>query len=108
MTHGEAPPFGRKVYRRVSSKNSIEQLYIVTILLGTLNSSFEVAYRSFLPTIVPCERLIEGNSKLAASSSLAEIGGPSLAGLLVQTMTAPIAILFDGLSFLPVLSPLHR
>jgi predicted MFS family arabinose efflux permease len=80
----------------VASKNSIEQLYIVTILLDTLNSFFEVAYRSFLPTIVPRERLIEGNSKLAASSSLAEIGGPSLAGLLSEIVDVRVTLLIGS------------
>jgi hypothetical protein len=43
--------------------------------------------------------LLEGNSKLALSSSIAEIAGPGLTGVLVQLITAPIAILFDALSF---------
>jgi hypothetical protein len=46
------------------------------------------------------EHVVEGNSKLGASGSLAEIGGPALAGVLVQAITAPIAILFDALSYL--------
>jgi Na+/melibiose symporter-like transporter len=37
---------------------------------------------------------------LGASSSLAEIGGPTLAGILVSLVTAPLAILFDAISFL--------
>ena len=40
-----------------------------------------------------------GNSKLATSSSLAEIGGPGLAGALVQLFSAPFAILVDAVSF---------
>lgn len=78
----------------------IEQLYIVAALVGVLTVFFEVANQSFLPGLVPHAKIAEGNSKLSASSSLAEIGGPTLAGVLVQTITAPIAILFDALSFL--------
>jgi MFS family permease len=37
---------------------------------------------------------------MSASSSLAEVGGPTLAGVLVQALSAPIAIVFDVLSFL--------
>ena len=37
---------------------------------------------------------------LPLSSSLAEIVGPGLTGVLVQLITAPLAILFDALSFL--------
>ncbi len=78
----------------------IEQLYLVAVLVGALSVFFEVANQSFLPTLVQREHIIEGNSKLSASESLAEIGGPALAGVLVQAITAPIAILFDALSFL--------
>src|SRR5205085_1546506 len=78
----------------------IEQLYLVAVLVGILTVFFEVANQSFLPTLVQREHIVEGNSKLSASDSLAEIGGPALTGVLVQLITAPIAILFDALSFL--------
>lgn len=78
----------------------IEQLYVVTALTGVLKVFFDVADQSFLPALVSREHLVEGNSKLETSGSLAEIGGPVLAGVLVQTITAPIAILLDALSFL--------
>ncbi|HEV7843990.1 MAG TPA: MFS transporter, partial [Pyrinomonadaceae bacterium] len=58
------------------------------------------AYTSYLPTLVQRERLIEGNTKLEVSRSLAQITGPSLGGVLTQLLTAPIAIIFDALSFL--------
>ncbi len=78
----------------------IEQLYIVGACVGLLTVFFNVADQSFLPTIVESKDLVEGNSKLGASASIAEIVGPALAGPLVQLVTAPIAILFDALSFL--------
>ncbi|HEX2913838.1 MAG TPA: MFS transporter [Chloroflexia bacterium] len=79
---------------------SLAQLLIVAALAGILNIFFEVASQSYLPSLVKPDQLLEGNSKLAASLSLAEIGGPPLAGLLIQLLTAPLAILFDALSFL--------
>jgi MFS family permease len=78
----------------------LELMYGVALLAETLTVFFEVAHRSFLPTLIDREDIAEGNSKLEASSSLAEIAGPSLAGVLVQTISAPFAILFDALSFL--------
>ena len=78
----------------------IEQLYIVGALVGLLTVFFNVADSSFLPTLVELQDLVEGNSKLGASSSIAEIAGPALAGPLVQLVTAPIAVVFDALSFL--------
>jgi MFS family permease len=77
----------------------IEQLYIVAALVGGLAVLFDVAYPSYLPSLVQPERLVEGNSKLSMSDSLAEIIGPAIGGALVQAITAPMAILFDALSF---------
>jgi MFS family permease len=78
----------------------IGYLYIVVFLVGTLELFFDVAHRSFLPSLVKREQLIEGNSKLAMSRSAAEILGPGVAGGLVQWITAPIAIAVDAISFL--------
>jgi MFS family permease len=78
----------------------IELLYVVIVLVGTLTVLFEIAHKSFLPALIEREQLAEGNSKLEASSALAEIAGPSLSGLLIQAISAPFAIIFDALSFL--------
>lgn len=79
---------------------SMTLLILVAALTSTLSLIFDVAYQAFLPVLVSREYVLEGNSKLAATESLAEIGGPALAGLLVQWITAPLAIAFDALSFL--------
>lgn len=78
----------------------IEHLYITVFLVGLLGLFFSVAYRSFLPSLVGREQLIEGNSKLEMSESVAEIVGPGLAGGLIQLVTAPLAIAIDAISFL--------
>ncbi len=78
----------------------MEHLYVVGFFVGVLNVLFDVAYSAFLPTLVARNRLVEGNSKLQVSASVAEIAGPGLAGGLVQLVTAPLAIAADSLSFL--------
>jgi MFS family permease len=78
----------------------IEHLYLVAVLAGALTVFFDVADPAFLPAIVPPERLVEGNSRLGASGSLAEIAGPSLAGGLVQWLSAPFAIAIDAATFI--------
>ena len=76
------------------------QLYAAAFLVGILTVCFEVAHLSLLPALVPPDRLIDGNSKLEVSRSVAMVAGPGLAGLLVQLVTAPLAIVVDALSFL--------
>jgi MFS family permease len=77
----------------------IEYLYVVVFLAGSLGSLFDAAYPAYVPSLIGVDRVLEGNSKLATSSSLAEIGGPGIAGGLVQLIGAPFAILVDAISF---------
>ncbi len=79
---------------------SMPQLYAVTALAGFCTVFFDVAYQTYVPALVERANLLEANSKLAMSSAAAEIAGPGLTGVLVQLITAPIAILFDAVSFL--------
>ena len=78
----------------------IEYMYLVGFLLGTLELFFDVAYMSFLPSLIEREQLVDGNSMLQMSDSIAQVAGPGLGGALVQVLTAPLAILVDALSFL--------
>ena len=77
----------------------IWQVYAVAFLDSCLATLFSAAYPAYVPSLIGVERVVEGNSKLAMSASIAEIGGPGLAGALVQIVTAPIAILVDAISF---------
>ncbi|MGH2408539.1 MAG: MFS transporter [Candidatus Limnocylindrales bacterium] len=77
----------------------MEQLYVVAFVEACIGAVFDAAYPAYVPSLIGVERVIEGNSKLATSSSIAEIGGPGLAGTLVQVVSAPFAILVDAVSF---------
>ncbi len=78
----------------------IDLLYVITFLVGVANVFFDIAYAAYLPTLVPADQLLEGNSKLQSSASIAEISGPGLGGALIQLVNAPLAIAVDALSFL--------
>ena len=79
---------------------TMKQLYTVILAYAALDLFFDVAYRSYLPSLVEREDLLDANSKLTASAGVAEAGGFALAGWLVQWLTAPFAILIDAISFL--------
>ena len=78
---------------------TLAQLFVVGFLVGTCQVFFDVAYQSYLPSLVDRDHLIEGNSKMEVSRSAAQISGPGLAGGLVQIFTAPYAVLIDAISF---------
>lgn len=77
---------------------SMWQLYAVLFLSGVCTTFFEVAETSYVPSLVGKERLVSANSALVASGSVASAVGPGLAGLLIQLLTAPLAIVVDALS----------
>jgi MFS family permease len=78
----------------------IEHLYVVAALTSILTVFFDIAYQSYLPSLVRRDELVEGNSKLTASASVAEFGAFGIGGWLVQWLTAPYAILVDAVTFL--------
>ncbi|MHB1682976.1 MAG: MFS transporter [Bacilli bacterium] len=75
-------------------------LLVVTGCASALALFFEVAYQSYVPSLVTRELLPDANNKLGLSASVAEILGPAVTGGLVQVFTAPFAIAFDALSYL--------
>jgi MFS family permease len=79
---------------------TIGQLLAIQFVVGICTVLFDVAYQSYLPSLVPRERLVEGNSKLQTSVAAAGTGGPALAGVLIGVLTAPYAIVVDAASFL--------
>ncbi|MES2211118.1 MAG: MFS transporter [Chloroflexota bacterium] len=78
---------------------TIYQLYLVGFVTGCLTVFFDVAYQSYLPSIVDRDQLVEGNSKLEITRSAAQIMGPGLSGILIGIVKAPFAILLDAVSF---------
>ncbi len=79
---------------------TIWQVYVVSFLAGTLEVFFDIAYQSYLPSIVERDELVEGNSKLELSRAASSVIGPTVAGFLIEAVRAPIAIFFDALSYL--------
>jgi MFS family permease len=78
---------------------TIEQLYIVALLVGVGTVFFDVAYQSYLPAIISRSDLVEGNSKLQVTGSVAQMVGPALAGFLIQLVGAARAVTVDATSF---------
>jgi MFS family permease len=79
---------------------TLEQLYVVALLVGIFTVFFDVAYQSYLPALVDRPNLIEGNTKLEVTRSAAQITGPAVAGFLIQWIGGARAVAVDALSFL--------
>jgi len=78
---------------------TLAQLYLVTLAAGTLSIFFNVADATLFVSIVPPERYVDGQSLVYGSRAMSFVGGPSIGGVLVQLVSAPVTVLFDALSF---------
>jgi Na+/melibiose symporter-like transporter len=72
---------------------------VVAFAHGLLSVVFDVGWLSFVPTLVGPDRIVGANSRLQASASAAQVGGPGLAGVLIQLVSAPMTLTVDALSF---------
>lgn len=78
---------------------SYSVLLVVATLVGGFSSLFFSAYRAVLPAMVAPTDLIGANSRLQATSSGGELVGWSIGGVLVQALSAPVAILLDSVTY---------
>jgi MFS family permease len=77
----------------------IWHLLVLQFVIGVFTVFFDVAYQSYLPALIEREHLVDGNSKLQLTVSVAQVGGPSMTGGLIAAITAPYAIVVDAASF---------
>jgi MFS family permease len=79
---------------------SLPVMFAAVFCLGTLTVFFTLSYSAYVPFIVGRDLLVPANSRLQASASFAAIAGPSLGALLVEVLTAPVALVADIASWL--------
>jgi MFS family permease len=79
---------------------SFPLLYVVAFGAGTLAVLFDISYSTLYVAVVQREAYVEANSLINGSRSFSYIGGPSVGGVLVQLLSAPVALLVDAVSFL--------
>jgi MFS family permease len=75
-------------------------LYVVSFSVGTLTVFDDVSSYAYLPSLVDSDQLVEANSRMETSRASAQVAGPSLAGVLIQLVTAPIAVILDVVGYL--------
>ena len=78
---------------------TLGQLYVVAVTAGVCTVFFDVAYQSYLPVVVAREQLVDGNGKLGATQSFAQVAGPGLGGGLVGLVGAARAMGADAISY---------
>jgi MFS family permease len=94
---------------------SIGQLYLVALVAGLFNVFYEVAYQSYLPSLVERRDLLEANQKLEVSHSASHTVGPGMGGLIIQwvgpawaVVSAIITLLVSTIALLVIRKPEPR
>ncbi|HEY3609264.1 MAG TPA: MFS transporter [Pseudonocardiaceae bacterium] len=76
-------------------------LLVMAFAVGTASVAFDVTWMSYVPVLITDKRfLVEANTKLGISSASADAAGPGLAGLLVQLLRAPYALVVNSGTYL--------
>jgi predicted MFS family arabinose efflux permease len=96
---GRAAVLGTVPLAAALGRLTMSHLYAVAAATAILTVFFDVSYQAYLPSLVSPENVLEGNSKMTLSESIAGVVGPGVTGALVAAITAPMAILFDAISF---------
>ncbi len=78
---------------------NLYQLYAVSFIMGICAVFFDVSYQSYLPSLVKKDDVVEGNQKLEASRSAAQVVGPSVASGLMGLVGAALSAVADVVGF---------
>lgn len=78
---------------------SIWALLAVTFTVGAFSLLFDSAMSAYVPRLVGKKHLGTANSWMEGSSAVGEVAGPGVAGILVQVLGAPLAMVVDAVSY---------
>jgi len=87
---------------------SMPVLYAAALAMSAATVFFDVAYQSYLPGLVGPTHLVQGNSLLQATQSVAQIAGPALGGLLLRVMSAPMLLVGTVITYLSSATAVSR
>lgn len=78
---------------------TMADVLVVAAVVSVLTITFDSAYEAYLPSLVGTRRLVEANSELSATASVAEVTGFGIAGALFQIIGGAFTLSIDALSF---------
>jgi len=80
---------GAVVVTALAGAASMPLLIGAALIIGVCTLFFDVAHQSYVPGLVGLDHIVEGNSKLASTQSVAQAVAPALGGILLRVITAP-------------------
>jgi len=74
-------------------------LYAISVPLGALSGVFLPAYYAMTPEVLSDDKLQAGNALSSSSIQIAELLGPSVAGIVVSVARSGVGFMIDAFSF---------
>ncbi|MFJ6459722.1 MFS transporter [Streptomyces sp. NPDC091387] len=87
---------------------TVAQLVVVALVVSLAGVFFDVAHSSVLPYVLPRRRVADGNARLQTSETTIQAISPSVAGVLTQSIAAPVLYCFAALFHLTSVLTLCR
>jgi predicted MFS family arabinose efflux permease len=78
---------------------TIAQLLSVALLAGLVSIFFKAAFQAYIPMLLSRDELIDGNSKLQASTAFATVSGPGIGGAIAQFLGLGVGVVLDAATF---------
>jgi len=75
-------------------------LIVAGLIISAASVFFDVAHQSYVPGLVGLEHIVEGNSKLQATQSVAQVVAPAVGGALLRVISAPALIAVNVVTYL--------
>jgi MFS family permease len=79
------------------------QLWLIFVVVGVgacLGMAFQVTYVAAVANLVDGDQIVDANSRLQITYAIAFVTGPVIAGFVIGSLGASVAIAFDAFSFL--------
>ncbi len=91
---------GAVVVLAATGHGSMLMLYGAGLIISVATVFFDVAHLSFVPALVGLARISEGNTKLQATTSVAQVSVPAIGGMLLKVVSAPLLIGVNVVTYL--------
>ena len=88
------------VVTALSGHGSMPLLYAAGLVMSAATVFFDVSHQSYVPGLVGLEHIVEGNSKLQATQSVAAVVAPAVGGMLLRVVTAPALLAGTAVTYL--------
>lgn len=90
---------GVVVVTALTGHASMPLLIGAALVISVCSTFFDVAHQSYVPWLVGLDHIVEGNSKLQSTQSVAMVVAPAIAGALLRVVAAPVLMAVNVVTY---------